>query len=106
MATSVANPNSPKYTVLMYDGTSPSFAPEPPSQDTGADTLAGAVTLFRAWLRDSGSDHTRSGGHGQPWADVVLTASWDGTSYGDVTGGDAICRLMRGPRGGIVRKNF
>lgn len=106
MATSVVNPNSPKYTVLMYDGISPSFTPEPPSQDTGAATIADARRMFATWLRDSGNDYTRADGYGQPWADVVLTASWDGISYGDVTGGDGICRLMRGPRGGIVRKNF
>lgn len=106
MATSVADPNSPKYTVLVHDGISPAYMPEPPSRDNGADTLTGAVTLFRAWLRNSGNDFARSDGYGQPWADVVLTASWDGISYGDVTGGDGICRLTRGPRGGTIRENF
>ena len=37
---------------------------------------------------------------------AILTEMWDGVSYGDITGGDGVCRFERGPRGGIVRHNF
>ena len=96
-----------KYTVLTYDGIGPYGAgPESPNVDNGADTLADAVQLFRRWMRESGNDYTRAEGYGEPWCDVVLTASWDGISYGDVTGGDGVMRLVRGPRGGIVRLSY
>jgi hypothetical protein len=96
-----------RYTVLTYDGLGPySPMPEAPADDNGAKTLADARALFKRWLRDSGNDYTRAEGYGQPWADVVLTESWDGISYGDVTGGDGVCRFERGTRGGIVRLNF
>lgn len=96
-----------RYTVLMYDGIGPySPSPEPPSPHNTANTLAHARTLFRRWLRDSGNDYTRREGYSQPWADIVLTDNWDGISYGDITGGDGIERLTRGPNGGIIREEF
>lgn len=96
-----------RYTVLMNDGLGSSGAgPEGPSASNGADTLDEARNLFRVWLQDSGNDYTRADGYGQPWADVVHTDRWDGISYGDITGGDGVCRFERGPRGGIVRENF
>jgi len=95
-----------RYTVLCHDGLHSNPYPEEPSADNQADTLEGARALFRRWLRDSGNDYTRAEGYGQPFADIVYTASWDGTSYGDVTGGDGVERLERGPRGGIVRNSF
>jgi hypothetical protein len=95
-----------KYTVLTHDGLSSNPYPEPPSRANTADTLAAARELFRTWLGNSGNDYTRADGYGQPWADIVPTSAWDGTSYGDTTGGDGIERLTRGPRGGIVRDNF
>lgn len=96
-----------RYTVLAYDGIGPySGSPEAPSADNGADTLADARALFARWMRETGNDYQRAEGYGQPWADVVVTERWDGISYGDVTGGDGVCRFERGPRGGIVRHNF
>lgn len=96
-----------KYVVLTHDGLGPySGSPEPPGRDNTVKTLKAARNLFRRWLRDSGNDYVRAEGYGQPWADVVLAANWDGISYGDITGGNGIERLERGPRGGITRSSF
>ncbi len=103
----MTNTQAPRYTVLTYDGIGPYGGfPEAPADHNGAHTLADAVKLFRAWMCETGNDYTRAEGYGQPWADVVLTSSWDGVSYGDITGGDGVMRLERGPRGGVNRLSF
>lgn len=89
-----------RYTVLLSDALpGHSTLPAAPSTDNGADTLADARALFRAWLAESDTDSTRAD---ELYADVVLTDAYDGISYGDITGGDGICRLTRGPRGGVI----
>ncbi len=96
-----------KYTVLMYDGIGGgSLSPEPPAEDNQAASIAEATRMFGTWMRASGNDYQRAEGYGQPPGDVIHTASWDGISYGDVTGGTGVCRLERGPRGGVIRQDF
>lgn len=96
-----------KFVVLMHDGIGPaSPMPEPPGDHNTVATLAQARKLFGLWLYATGNDYLRAEGYGQPWADVVLLSSWDGVSYGDVTGGSGVCRFVRGPRGGILREGF
>ncbi len=97
----------PRYTILVHDGIGPmGNMPEPPTEDNTVSTIDEARRWFTRWLRDSGNDYTRAEGYGQPFADVVHTERYDGISYGDVTGGDGVCRFERGPAGGIIRSNF
>ena len=103
----VRTPALGRYTVLAHDGLSAGNPyPEAPASSNTASTLAGAEQLFRRWLRESGNHYTRAEGYGSPWADVVPTENWDGTSYGDITGGEGVLRFERGVRGGITRNNF
>src|SRR5512140_607192 len=100
-------PVTGRYVVLAHDGLGGDWSgPEGPTSRNTCQTLADTARLFRKWLVASGNYYMRAEGYGQPWADVVRRESWDGTSYGDVTGGDGVMRLTLGPRGGIVRENF
>lgn len=97
-----------KYTVLPNDAFPGrgGVGPDSPDDAIQAATLEDARRSFRKWLSDSGNDYQRADGFGAPFADVVLTSSWDGISYGDIIGGSGICRFERGPRGGIVREGY
>lgn len=95
-----------KFTVLTHSGLGDNPYPEAPTRENTVNTLTEAREFFRAWLRASGNDYTRAEGYGEAWADIVPTSNWDGISYGDVTGGDGVERLTRGPRGGVIRENF
>jgi hypothetical protein len=89
-----------KYTVLMHDGLTPSSGvPEYPSARNQAASIEDAKILFKTWLRDSGNDYTRAAGYESPYAEVILTRSWDGISYGDYPW---VCLLKRGNLGGAV----
>ena len=94
-----------QFTVLFHDAGRPNPIPEPPSTSNTVDTLDEARELFRAWLTRSGNDYPCGGGS-HPFADIVKTECWDEISYGDITGGDGVCRLYRADDGWIERENF
>lgn len=90
----------PKYTVLIHDGLTDNtpLGPEAPSAANTSATLKGIHQIFKNYVRDNDTQ--------DPYADVVLTANWDGVSYGDITGGAGVERLTIGRRGGVVRESF
>ena len=95
-----------KYTVLFSDGIHGSnpMGPEAPRKDNQAATITEARELFRYIVKASMNDYVRAEGYSEQWCEVVLTSSWDGISYGDITGGDGVCRFVYNTRRNTVRR--
>lgn len=93
-----------KYVVLMQFFRRSNPYPEEPTPDNTFDNLTACEGYYKRQAVESGHDYQLIGEDdgGACWADINLTANWDGISYGD----GHMYRLELGARGGVVRTSW